>query len=77
MVEEARAEAQSALILALGRRLEEMSALDQSVSAKEIAAWFLETLQETTRQPLVQQLLSQEATAMMEYVRARIERPDA
>jgi len=47
------------------------------VSAKEIAAWFLETLQETTRQPLVQQLLSQEATAMMEYVRARIERPDA
>ncbi|NLE99874.1 MAG: hypothetical protein GX601_02740 [Anaerolineales bacterium] len=77
MVEEARAEAQSALILALGRRLEEMSALDQSVSAKEIAAWFLETLQETTRQPLVQQLLSQEATAMMEYVRARIEKPDA
>ena len=76
MVEEARAEAQSSLILALGRRLEELSVVDQAIPAKEIASWFLETLQEMTRQPLVQQLLSQEATAMMEYVKARIEGTD-
>jgi hypothetical protein len=76
MVEEARAEAQSSLILALGRRLEELSVVDQAIPAKEIATWFLETLQEMTRQPLVQQLLSQEATAMMEYVKSRIEGTD-
>ena len=74
MVEEARAEAQSSLILALGRRLEELSVIDQALPAKEIATWFLETLQEMTRQPLVQQLLSQEATAMMDYVKSRIEK---
>jgi regulator of protease activity HflC (stomatin/prohibitin superfamily) len=76
MVEEARAEAQSSLILALGRRLEELSVIDQAIPAKEIATWFLETLQEMTRQPLVQQLLSQEATAMMDYVKSRIESTD-
>ncbi len=59
-IEQARAEAQANLILALGERLAEMSQPDISVSPNVIVEEFLRILEEMTQQPMLRRYLPRE-----------------
>jgi len=73
MVEQARAEARTSMILALGKRMEQLGMAGAVVSAEVVAGWFLEALQGMAQQPSVQQLLPRETIATMERIRGMVE----
>ena len=73
LVAEARAQAQEVLILALGKRLGELSKPGSPVPAEDVARWFLEALQEMAYRPSVLPLLPRETTEMMERILHRLE----
>jgi hypothetical protein len=68
LVAEARARAQEALILGLGKRLVDMHEPGSPVPAEDVARWFLEVLREMAYRPSVLPLLPQETTDTMEQV---------
>jgi len=68
IVEQARAEAQTSMILALGKRIEQLGAGRAAVPAEVIAGWFLEIMQEMAKRPLVRRLLPEDTVRMMERI---------
>lgn len=68
LVEQARAEAQTSMILALGKRIEQLGAAKAAVPAEVIANWFLEIMQEMANRPLVRRLLPEDTVRMMERI---------
>lgn len=73
LVQQARAEAQTSMILTLGKRMEQHGMAGAIVPAEVIAGWFLEILQQTVQQPSVRRVLPRETTETMERVRGAVE----
>ncbi|MDY6876958.1 MAG: SPFH domain-containing protein [Chloroflexota bacterium] len=73
LVEQARADAQTSMILALGKRIEQLGATQTAVPAEEIADWFLEILQEMAKRPLVRRLLPEDTERIMERISGAVQ----